>query len=554
MEQKMPKRWQKVLRPAAALGRLFIPNLGTLLLVGLLFWAQQAGALGGRPQGIAPNVLPGIITYQGKLTDKAGNPITGNLRMTFALYNVPTGGTALWSETYDGANAVPVQGGEFVVHLGSINPIPAAVMEQSPLYLGVAVAGDGEMTPRAVVSAVHVAFAAQEAIDNFRVPGNLVNEGRFYLGGSRTTVAGTLEHETVHTSDRAFIVGTYTGQETSDLRLYILDNPGDRFSIWGDSCGGGNCGDLTAASEAHRFYANGDVWHKGKVVGGLEVSGGFTATEALAGGPRLMTGKSVGSYTIGSTTGTLWEVTGCQGAPQPDGPTTSGGGFGFVSAGNQISPIMWMYDFPDNDFRIIKRGWNRNITDDPVLLRLDVFGNFYLPIWGATFDRGWGGYPSISFPDTQELRIHAVGGPSASLRVDGNIYSGGGIQAGTLIAANLQSAEELASERISRFSQGDLLCWDAQTSRLEKCASLASPLVVAVADESGKPIVLGAEPVKVLGPVQPGDLLVASDTPGYAVAWSQVGTGSPPVGVVIAKALEGFSGERGMVKAMILGR
>ncbi|MCD6270481.1 hypothetical protein J7J23_01730, partial [bacterium] len=39
----------------------------------------------------------------------------------------------------------------------------------------------------------------------------------------------------------------------------------DRFSIWGDTCSGGDCGDVSKAVEAHRFTANGDVYHRGNV-------------------------------------------------------------------------------------------------------------------------------------------------------------------------------------------------------------------------------------------------------------------------------------------------
>jgi len=123
---------------------------------------------------------------------------------------------------------------------------------------------------------------------------------------------------------------------------------------------------------------------------------------------------------------------------------------------------------------------------------------------------------------------------------------------GAIVEANIQTEEEANGLTISRFSRGDLLCWD--NGRLEKCSENASILVIAVADENGKPIVLGAEPVKVVGPVHPGDLLVSSDVPGYAIAWSQIGEGTPPVGVVIAKALETFDGGQGMIKAMIFGR
>ena len=62
----------------------------------------------------------------------------------------------------------------------------------------------------------------------------------------------------------------------------------------------------------------------------------------------------------------------------------------------------------------------------------------------------------------------------------------------------------------------------------------------------GRPIVIGAEPVKVVGPVKRGDYLVASAVPGYAMAADQ-----PTFGIVIAQALEGFEGEKGTVKAMI---
>lgn len=125
---------------------------------------------------------------------------------------------------------------------------------------------------------------------------------------------------------------------------------------------------------------------------------------------------------------------------------------------------------------------------------------------------------------------------------------------GKIVEQGLQTPEEQKAVTLPRFSQGDLLCWEAEGGRLEKCDQFASPLVVAVADQKGKPIVLGAEPVKVLGPVQPGDLLVASDVPGYAVAWSQAGRETPPVGITIAKALEPLDRGQGLVLAMILGR
>ena len=158
--------------------------------------------------------------------------------------------------------------------------------------------------------------------------------------------------------------------------------------------------------------------------------------------------------------------------------------------------------------------------------------------------------------------IAAFGGPlnlqhsGAGSRVDiaTSLHMGGNINmkghsitnCGSLVEANLQTREELSAERIERFGQGDVLCWS--DGRLEKCSELGSPLVIAVADADGKPIVIGAEPVKVLGPVHTGDLLVASNVPGYAMAAED----TPAPGTVIAKALEDFDEEQGLIAAMIL--
>ena len=110
--------------------------------------------------------------------------------------------------------------------------------------------------------------------------------------------------------------------------------------------------------------------------------------------------------------------------------------------------------------------------------------------------------------------------------------------------ANLQTPEELAADRIDRFEEGDVLCW--AVDRLEKCSTANDRSVQAVADDEGRPIVIGAEVVRVLGPVNTDDLLVASIVPGYAMV-----NNNPRSGAVIAQALEDFDGEQGLIKAMI---
>ena len=65
--------------------------------------------------------VPPEINYQGYLRDVDGNPINGPVKMTFSIYDVTSGGTALWTETH---TDVDVTDGVYSVVLGSAgNPL-----------------------------------------------------------------------------------------------------------------------------------------------------------------------------------------------------------------------------------------------------------------------------------------------------------------------------------------------------------------------------------------------------------------------------------------------
>jgi hypothetical protein len=101
--------------------------------------------------------VPQTINYQGYLTDSGGNPINGTVSMTFSLYDVSAGGTALWSET----QSVTVNNGIYNVILGSGTPINLPFDTQ--YYLGVQVGTDPEMTPRQTLTSVPYAMRANVA-------------------------------------------------------------------------------------------------------------------------------------------------------------------------------------------------------------------------------------------------------------------------------------------------------------------------------------------------------------------------------------------------------
>ena len=87
--------------------------------------------------------VPDGINYQAYLTDSTGAPIDTDVSNTFAAYTVDVGGVPLWSQT----ELVSVDTGLFSVVLGNpANPFPPGMFD-TPVYIGLFVAGE-EMLPR----------------------------------------------------------------------------------------------------------------------------------------------------------------------------------------------------------------------------------------------------------------------------------------------------------------------------------------------------------------------------------------------------------------------
>jgi hypothetical protein len=107
--------------------------------------------------------VPQLINYQGTLTDTSGNPVPdGQYGVVFNIYDVSTGGTALWTETWNNTTTpVTTIKGNFSVLLGAHNPIPTSFFnDHSATYLGIKVGNDSEMLPRQRIASVAYAFTA----------------------------------------------------------------------------------------------------------------------------------------------------------------------------------------------------------------------------------------------------------------------------------------------------------------------------------------------------------------------------------------------------------
>lgn len=104
---------------------------------------------------VALATVPSTLSYQGVLTDNVGHLVPdGPYNLTFQVYNVGSGGVALWTENQ---NPVTVNKGGFSVVLGSVTPLNISFDQQ--LYLGISVNGGAELAPRVVLTPAPQALA-----------------------------------------------------------------------------------------------------------------------------------------------------------------------------------------------------------------------------------------------------------------------------------------------------------------------------------------------------------------------------------------------------------
>jgi hypothetical protein len=108
---------------------------------------------------VAASAVPKLINYQGYLTDAGGNPLNGDVAITFRIWDAEVSGTELWSETHA---AVTVTEGVFNAVLGSLQPITSDILD-GDRYLGMTVGTDPEMSPRLRMTSSPFAIKAADA-------------------------------------------------------------------------------------------------------------------------------------------------------------------------------------------------------------------------------------------------------------------------------------------------------------------------------------------------------------------------------------------------------
>ncbi|WP_437337613.1 collagen-like protein [Sorangium sp. So ce394] len=133
-------------------------GMGRRVLAICVLLAASVGLVRG-----ASAAVPTQITHQGRLFTANGEPVNDALQVTFAVYaaEAPEDGEApLWSETI----SISFDDGYFSTALDFTEEQAAKVFNGSVRYLGITVANDPEMEPRAAIGSVPYAMVANNAV------------------------------------------------------------------------------------------------------------------------------------------------------------------------------------------------------------------------------------------------------------------------------------------------------------------------------------------------------------------------------------------------------
>ncbi|MCC6962903.1 MAG: tail fiber domain-containing protein [candidate division Zixibacteria bacterium] len=147
--------------------------------------------------GVLSAGTPGYMSYQGRLTDNGGNPLTGVYDLTFRIYNDSIAGSIVYEETHSN---VAVTDGLFSVLIGGksfILPFDNNIFVGRDCFLGIQVDADPEIAPRTRLATSPYAFrvATVDSADGgtvvgaLKVAGNASTTGNVGVG-TDTPVAG----------------------------------------------------------------------------------------------------------------------------------------------------------------------------------------------------------------------------------------------------------------------------------------------------------------------------------------------------------------------------
>ena len=310
-------------------------HFAVLIIFGLFassfLYNQTIGRAAAQNQSASSYAISRTFTFQGKLADKKGEPVTDSSDLRLALYSAPTGsGSAqMWEELQ--ASIEPDENGIFSIIVGSANSIPEEFFaNNAPLYLGITVNDSPELTPRKQIGSAYAQNANKlnglSLITDSDKQSNVVlaldARGDLYIGGEADhtfqangefTLSGKTLVLSTNPGSSGNVVLSPEGNGKIDLQKPLINSLG-RVSVEGGlvvaattsaspalSVKQDSAGDLINASTAgsSKFVVNNQglitkgIWG-GEVLG--TQYGGFGADISASGAGELLYSTSSKTY------------------------------------------------------------------------------------------------------------------------------------------------------------------------------------------------------------------------------------------------------------------
>jgi hypothetical protein len=292
------------------------------VLVSLVAFAIFVGV------GVCAGDVPPTMSYQGVLYDDVGSPVPdGEYPLTFRLYTVASGGTAIWTE----AQTVVVEDGVLNVILGSVSPLGLPFDQQ--YWLGITINADPELTPRLELASAPYAFRAKNA-DTAASDGDWVISGAdvYRSAGSvgigtpsptanlhiredtNGTVGITIENRDTGSSSAERISFNDENGSVAGIVLYDDGSPYSNAMVVANNRPGGNIRLATGGSEKVRVDNAGNVGigetgpsAKLDVAGDIETDAFRMPTGAVDGHILTSDASGNGTWQSGGTSSVLIE-------------------------------------------------------------------------------------------------------------------------------------------------------------------------------------------------------------------------------------------------------
>jgi len=284
---------------------LIILNL--ILIASLIFLSTSQWV---KAQSTQLPSVPQLISYQGFLTDDAGQPIDGSRDIVFRIYALAYDSIVLWEETHAG---VQVSAGDFAVHLGEFTPFPEGLFNTPERWLEIEIEGVF-LSPRQRFTSVPYALNADklDGYDSQEILAGQLPPGAIVWFPESRSPEGYSPHPTALGEDvgpwepiavlPASLIGSYF------CKIWT----GEDVLCWGSHAG---------QPGGVRYNYSENAWYPISSVGGPEAYASFssiwTGSEMIVWGGRNLSNTSINSGARYNPTNDTWTPVSTLNAPSP---------------------------------------------------------------------------------------------------------------------------------------------------------------------------------------------------------------------------------------------